>query len=48
MALDVPAILQPQRAEVVFGQVAGEVAFQLVAELRGALVDELAVDWYIR
>ena len=36
VALDVPAVLQAQRAELVVAQLAGEVALQLVAELRGA------------
>jgi hypothetical protein len=44
MALHVPAVLQPQRAEVVIGQLPGEVALQLIAELRRALVHELAVE----
>jgi hypothetical protein len=43
MALDVPAVLQAQRAEIVVGQLALQVAFQLVAELGSPLVDDLAV-----
>jgi hypothetical protein len=43
MALDVPAVLQAQRAELVIGERAGEVALQLVAELGRSGVDELAV-----
>ena len=37
MALDVPAVLQPQRAELVVAQLAGLLALELVAELRRAL-----------
>jgi hypothetical protein len=44
MALDVPAVLQPQRLEVVVGQLTAEVALQLVAELRGAGMHKLAVE----
>ena len=44
VALHVPAVLQAQRAEVVVGQLAGEVALELVAELRRALVHEAAVE----
>ena len=44
VALHVPAVLQAQRAEVVVGQLPAQVAFELVAVLRGALVDELAVE----
>ena len=47
MALHVPAVLQAQRAEVVVGQLAGEMALELVAELRGALVHELAVEFVV-
>ena len=47
VALDVPAVLQAQRPEVVVGQLAGEVALELVAELRGALVHELAVEFVV-
>ena len=45
VALDVPAVLQPQRPEFVVAQGAGEVALQLVAELRRALSDELLVEF---
>ena len=44
VALDVPAVLQAQRAEVVVVQLAGEVALQLVAVLRSALMDEVTVE----
>ena len=36
--------LQAQRAEFFLGQLAGEVALQLVAELRSALAHEAAVE----
>ena len=44
MALDVQAVAQAQRAELVLGQLAGEEAPRLVAELRDALLDERLVD----
>ena len=44
MALHIPAVLQAQRTEFVVAQGAGEIALQLVAELRGAGADELAVE----
>ena len=44
MALHVPAVLQAQRAELVVGQLAGQVALQLVAELGGAGAHEAAVE----
>ena len=44
VALHVPAVLQAQRAEVFVGQLALEVALQLVAVLRRALVDEVFVE----
>jgi len=44
VALHVPAVLQSQRAEVVVGQLAGQVALQLVAELRRASAHEAAVE----
>ena len=50
MALDVPAVLQPQRPKLVVAQLARQVALQLVAKLRRALVHELAVEsvyWYM-
>ena len=47
MALDVPAVLQAQGPEVVVGKLPGEVALQLVAELGGALVNELAVEFCV-
>ncbi len=43
VALDVPAVLQAQRAKVLFRQFARLPAFELVAELLGAQADELAV-----
>jgi hypothetical protein len=36
--------VQAQRAEIVVAQLAGEVALQLVAVLRGAVLDELFVE----
>ena len=42
--LHVQAVLQPQRPELVVGQLAGEVAPGLVAELRDALGDEAVVE----
>ena len=47
MALHVPAVLQPQCAEVVLRQFAGEVAVELVTELGGALAHELAVEFVV-
>jgi 6,7-dimethyl-8-ribityllumazine synthase len=44
MALDVPAVLQPQRAEIVVSQLTSQIAGELVTELRSALVHELAVE----
>ena len=44
VALDVPAVLPPHVAEVVGAERAGQVALELVAELRGALRDEAAVE----
>jgi hypothetical protein len=44
MALDIQAILQAQRAELVVGQFARFPAADLIAELGDALVDQLAVD----
>jgi hypothetical protein len=44
VALHIPAVLQAQRFEVVFGQVAREMALELVAVLRGALVHEELVE----
>src|SRR5262245_6358442 len=43
MLLDVEPVLQPQRPELVLGQLAREKAARLVAELRDAFVDELLV-----
>ena len=44
MALDVQAVAQPQRTEVVLGELPGEEALRLVAELRDALLDEPLID----
>jgi hypothetical protein len=44
VALHVPAVLQAQRPEFVLGKLAGLPAFELVSELRRALVHELAVE----
>jgi hypothetical protein len=43
VALDVEAVLQAQRAELVVGELAGQIALDLVAELGDAFVDELLV-----
>ena len=45
--LDVQAVLQPQRPELVLGQLAGQEAPGLVAELRDALVDDALVEWVV-
>jgi hypothetical protein len=42
--LDVQAVLQPQRTEVVLGELAGQVAPRLIAELGHAAVDDLAIE----
>jgi len=42
--LHVPAVLQAQRAEVFVRELAAQVPLELVAVLRGALVDEVAVE----
>ena len=44
VALDVPAVLQAQGPELVVRQFAAQVTFQLMAKLRGAGADELAVE----
>ena len=44
VALDVQAVLQAQRPELVLGQLAGEKAPGLVAKLGDALVDEALVE----
>jgi hypothetical protein len=44
MALNVPAVLQAQRPELFIRQLAGQIAFELVAELRRAGVHELSVE----
>jgi hypothetical protein len=43
--LHIPAVLEPQGAELVVAQGAGLVAFKLVAVLRGTLADELAIEF---
>ena len=45
VALDVPAVLQAQRAEIVVRQLAGEVALELVAELRGPGTYKLTIEF---
>jgi hypothetical protein len=50
VALHIPAVLQPQRAELVVAQRARQVALQLVAVLRGAFWTNWrsnSVYWYI-
>ena len=47
VALDVPAVLQAQRAKLVLAQLAGVVALQLVAVLGGAVRDELLVEFVV-
>ena len=44
MALDVEAVLQAQRPELVLGQLAGEEAARLVAELRDPFVHHPLID----
>jgi len=44
MALDVQAVLQPQRPKIVLGELAGEVAPGLVEELGDAFVDDALVE----
>jgi len=41
VALDVPAVLQTQRAEVIVGQLARQMAFKLVTKLGRTGADEL-------
>ncbi len=48
VALHVPAVLQPQRTELVVAQFAAQVALELVAELRGTRAHELTVEVGIR
>ena len=43
VALDVQAILQPQRTELVVAQFAGKMAAHLVAKLHDAFVEKLLV-----
>ncbi|MGY4484948.1 hypothetical protein ACVWWR_004139 [Bradyrhizobium sp. LM3.2] len=45
--LQVDAVLKPQDLELVLGELAGEAALHLVAELRDALVDERAIDFIV-
>ena len=47
IALDVEAVAQPQRAELVLGELAVEEAPRLVAELRDALVHQALVDFVV-
>src|SRR6267378_1455325 len=47
VTLDVEAVAQAQRAELVLRELAGEKTFRLVAELDDALVDELLVDFVV-
>src|SRR6267143_1381781 len=47
VALDVEAVAEAQRAELVLRELAGEETFRLVAELDDALVDELLVDFVV-
>ena len=47
MLLDVQAVLQAQRPELVLGQLAGEKAPRLVAELGDALVDDALVEFVV-
>ena len=44
MALDVETVLQAQRTQLVIRQLAGEVAFDLAAELGNPFVDDALVD----
>ena len=44
MLLDVQAVAQAQRLEVVVGDLPGEEALRLVAELRDALLHEPLID----
>src|ERR1700747_3238240 len=44
MALDVQAVAQSQRAEFVVGQLAAEIARDLVAELRDPFIDHALVE----
>src|SRR5262249_19178988 len=44
MLLDIEAVLQPQRAKLVLGQLAGEKAPRLVAELRNSFGDDAMVE----
>jgi len=44
MLLDIEAVLQPQRPEVVLGQLAGQESTRLVAKLLDSFVDEAAVE----
>jgi hypothetical protein len=44
VALDVPAVLQPQRPELVFAELAAEMAMKLVAKLCRPLAHDVAVE----
>jgi hypothetical protein len=43
VALDIQPVAQPQRAEFLLGELAGEVAAHLVTEFRHALIDQRLV-----
>ena len=45
--LQVEAVHQPQRLELVLGQLAGEAALHLVAELGGPFLDEAPVEFVV-
>jgi hypothetical protein len=45
--LEIEAVHQPKRAELVLAELAGEAPFSLVAELPGAVENELAVEFVV-
>jgi hypothetical protein len=45
MALNVPAVLQPQGAKFFVGQLTRQVPLQLVAVLLGARMNEMSIEW---
>src|SRR5437588_388465 len=45
--LDVQAVLQAERAEIVLGELTGEISLRLVAKLRDALIDEALIEGVI-
>ena len=47
MALHIQAVHQPQRAEFIFAQFAGQVAAGLVAELGDPLIDQAKVNFVV-